>query len=547
LLEQTVMAEMESRPVAEPIASRGYPRRIWIPLVALAIAAVAMLAVPPLLAERYDVGVGRMASVIFALLACLTVIAWFFFGAGMPRRARAVGAILLGSLAVLGVGSVRRVEFSGDMVPTFDFRWRPDRLAVLEEHRKHSEDVAVAKVSLNDVQIGQYDVLEYRGPRRDGIEPGPPLARDWTATPPKLLWRQPCGGGYASFLVVGPALVTIEQRGPNEAIVAYEADTGREIWVSEYPALFSETAGGDGPRATPTYHDGRIYALGATGRLTAIDFSSGKELWHANILQQNESGNLDWAMSGSPLVYDGLVVVNPGDQKGTPESRAIAAYSADDGKRKWAAGKSKASYSSLMLVTLGGVRQLLLFDGAGLAGCDPADGHELWRLPWKTDWDINAAQPVVLDEEHVAITSAGGSALLKVAKDGETWKVDEVWKNRKLKGGYASPIAHQGYLYALDVNILTCTDLANGKLKWKDRKAQFGHGQILLRDDLLLVLGEAGELALVAATPERYEELGRIQAIEGKTWNVPTLVGNRIYVRNHLEMAAYELPTATSP
>jgi outer membrane protein assembly factor BamB len=538
------MAEMESTPPAASLSPRAFPRRVWLPLVALAVAALAMILVPIFFSEVLDSGNRRLVSFVISVIAFLVVAAWFFFAAGLSRRVRAVGAVLLAALAVLGVSSVRRVEFSGDMVPTFDFRWRPDRLAVLEEHRTRSEEATASTVSLTDVQIGQYDILEYRGPRRDGIAPGPPLARDWSQSPPKKLWRQPCGGGYASFLVIGPALVTIEQRGPNEAVVAYEADTGREIWVHEYPTLFSEALGGDGPRATPTYHDGRLYALGATGRLTAIDFASGKELWHEDILKQNESGNLDWAMSGSPLVYDGVAVVNPGDQKGTPESRAIAAYDLADGKRRWAAGRAKSSYASPMFATLGGVRQLLIFDGVGIAGCDPADGHELWRFPWKSDFDINAAQPFVLDDERVVITSASGTALLKVAQEGDKWKVDELWKSRKLKGGYASPLALNGYLYGLDGDILACIDLADGKLKWKDRAGQFGHGQLLLRDDLIVVLGEAGELALVEATPERYQELGRIQAIEGKTWNVPVLVGNRIYVRNHLEMAAYELPVA---
>jgi outer membrane protein assembly factor BamB len=130
---------------------------------------------------------------------------------------------------------------------------------------------------------------------------------------------------------------------------------------------------------------------------------------------------------------------------------------------------------------------------------------------------------------------------VKVSQTDGNWTAEEVWRSRRLKGGYASPIAHDGYLYGIDESILVCLDLADGKLKWKNRDGQYGHGQILLRDDLLVILGEAGELALVEASPEKFRELSRIQAIEGKTWNVPVLVGNRIYVRNHLEMAAYEL------
>ena len=178
----------------------------------------------------------------------------------------------------------------------------------------------------------------------------------------------------------------------------------------------------------------------------------------------------------------------------------------------------------------------------GLAGFDAVDGRELWRFDWKSEWDINAAQPIVLDDDRVLISSASGAALLKIAHTLGRWSADAVWRNRNMKCGYSNPIVYEGHLYGLDGNMLACVDVSTGKRLWKARGGQYGHGQMLLRDDLLLVLGEAGELALVEATPKGFHELARIQAIEGKTWNVPVLVGKRIFVRNHLEMAAYDLP-----
>lgn len=539
--------ERRSTDAIEPTAPRG-PKRMWVPILGLALTAAGMIALQVLLPETIDTGSKRMLTLIVALVGFLWVLGWFFFASGLSARARLGTAMVLVVAVTAAALSVRRVEFSGDMVPSFDFRWTKDRYAALEEHRTRGSEPGDAPVlglvDLAAVTPGQDDVQEFRGPSRDGVSPGPALARDWTTLPPKLLWRQPVGGGYASFIKIGPALITIEQRRDKEAIIAYEANTGQELWVHEYPALFSETLGGDGPRATPTYHDGRIYSLGATGELLALDFATGKKLWQVNILKDNECGNLDWGMSGSPLVHEDVVIVNPGDQKGTDNSRALVAYSLADGKRRWAAGRAKASYASPMLVTLGGTKQILIFDGVGLAGCDPSDGRELWRFPWKTDFDINAAQPVVLDDERIAITSTTGSALVQVKPDAGAWKAEQVWMSRRLKGGYASPIAYDGAIYGIDESILVALDLADGKQRWKDRKGQYGHGQMLRRDDLLVILGEAGELALVEATPTKFNELARIQAIEGKTWNVPLLVGNRIYVRNHLEMAAYELPTA---
>ncbi len=504
------------------------------------------------LPERYDVGTRRLFSLAIIVAAAIATAVWFFGMSRLPRRVRWTTALALALMVVAFALSIRRVEFSGDMTPTFDFRWNPDRYAVLEAHRARQEAVqaktarseATPDLTAASEWPAEWNVLDYRGPNREGIVTGPTLARDWSKQPPKLVFRQPVGGGYASFVVEGPLVVTIEQRRDKEAIVGYDFDTGQEHWVYEYPALFSEQLGGDGPRATPTISSGRVYALGATGVLTCLTLATGESLWSLNILKQNHCANLDWAMAGSPLVYDNMVLVNPGNQKGSADSRSITAFDAATGEPRFGGGELIAGYASPVLATLDGVSQLLIFDGAGLAGFDKSDANELWRTPWKSDFNINAAQPVVLDDNRVLISSATGAAVFQIAKSDEGWSVDEVWKTTRMKCGYSCPIAYEGYVYGIDENILACVDLSNGKRIWKDRQGQFGHGQILLSGDLLIVLGETGELALVEATPEAYRELGRIQAIEGKTWNNPTLVGNRIFVRNHLEMAAYDLPLA---
>jgi outer membrane protein assembly factor BamB len=272
--------------------------------------------------------------------------------------------------------------------------------------------------------------------------------------------------------------------------------------------------------------------------------ASGKLVWSTNILEINGTGNIEWGMSGSPLIHNGLVLVNAGTQKGTDASHALLGLELADGRARLGGGHGQAGYASPMLVSLAGTNQYLIFDAVGLAGLDAADGRELWRHPWKSDFDINASQPVVLEDDRVVISSSSGSALLKISQRDGKWTADEVWKIRKMKCGYASPIAYEGYLYGIDENILACADLATGKQKWKDRAGAYGHGQILRSADLLIVLAETGELALVEAASNGFREFGRIQAIDGKTWNNPTLVGRRIFVRNHLEMAAYDLPLA---
>lgn len=553
----------------QPVSTATWQlRRQSVPLAALGAMALVWLVLWALPADSFDRGMRGTFGFIAAVIAAVVIAIWFFALSGMPGRVRALVGVALAAALLFFVGSLRNVEFSGDMEPTFDFRWRPSREARLQAYLDSetpapapaagevpASDAANGAVAAGDAHSAETsaalsatpvptsaDSPRYRGVNYDGVVVGPKLSRDWVKQPPKCLWRHPCGGGYAAFSVVGDLAVTIEQRGPDEVVVCYDVGTGRHRWTHAYPALFSERLGGDGPRATPTIQDGHVYSLGATGDLVKLELATGKLEWQVNILAENGSGNLDWGMSGSPLVYDGRVVVNPGAQQGTETSADVVAVDDRDGKVLFRGGKAKSSYCSPMLVDLLGTRQLLIFDAAGLAGFAVDDGRELWRVPWTSDFDINAAQPVVLDDRQIVISSQAGCALIQLALAEGNWVATQVWRQRQMKCSYANPLVYQGHLYGLDEGIMACVDLQSGKRLWKDRAGQYGHGQMLLAGDLLVVLSEKGELALVEANPEKFHELGRIQAIDGKTWNNPVLVRGRAIIRNHLEMACYELP-----
>jgi len=545
---------MSSTTVPQGAPLPGLKRRA-IPVVAIAIvvALIAVLwALPP---DNFERGLRVMLTFIGSMLLMLVLGVWFFLLAGVSTTARliALGSVI--AITAVAVGSVRRVEFSGDMEPTFDLRWQPSREALLEE--RLAEQKAAPAIPAETVQNVERlanpkpeDSPQYRGIHRDGVVIGPRLARDWEQQPPKLLWRQPCGGGYAGFAVVGDLAITIEQRRDDEAVVAYDLPRGRELWAHSYSTLFSERLGGDGPRATPAIADGRVYSLGAAGELVCLDPTTGKLHWQVNILKENGAANIEWGMSGSPLVENGVVIVNPGTQSAVageraPDSGSVMALDATTGNRRWQGGSGKASYASPALVTLRGTPTILIFDAVGLTGYDQATGKELWQFPWTSDFDINAAQPVVIDDARVLISSAAGCTLLELSNDDSGWKVTPKWRNRWMKCSYSNPIAHGGHLYGLDEGILACINIETGERPWK--KGRYGHGQILLSGDLILVLSEKGELALVEAVPTAFKEVARIQAIDGKTWNNPVLIGNRALVRNHLEMACYELPVESPP
>ena len=382
---------------------------------------------------------------------------------------------------------------------------------------------------------------DFRGPGRDGHYQQQAIRTDWPAAGLRPVWKQPVGGGYGSFVIANGRAFTIEQRGRQEVAAAYDVATGRELWTNTWNALFQESMGGDGPRATPTWHEGRLYVLGAAGEFRAVDAAAGKTLWRTNILEDAGASNIQWGMSSAPLVVDGHVIVVPGGTGG----RSIVAYDAATGKRTWSTLDDRAAYSSPMLVTLDGVRQILAFTATRLVGLSPANGELLWEMPWTTRYDVNASQPLVVGSNRVFLSTGygTGAALIELSRDTDgRFAVREVWRTNRMKNQFTSSVLHEGFIYGLDEAILACLDASSGELKWKG--GRYGYGQVMLASGHLIVLSEQGDLALVRATPERHIEVSRFTALEGKTWNHPAMSDGTLLIRNINEMAAFDLRIA---
>ena len=379
----------------------------------------------------------------------------------------------------------------------------------------------------------------FRGPDRDGVYRGP-IRVAWDGLTP--MWKKPVGGGRASFAVAGGRAFTIEQRKNEEVVAAYDVQTGRELWANAWRERFNSKlmglwGGGEGPRSTPTWHDGLVYALGARGELRCLDAASGKLVWRTNILSDAGATNLTWGMAGSPLVAGDAVIVQPGGSKG----RSVAAYDRRTGKRLWTALDDKTAYASPMQVTILGVPQLLVVTATRVVGLSVDTRTVLWEFPWKTDHDASAAQPIVIGGDRVFYSSGygTGAVVVELTKSGETFAVREVWRNIRMKNRQSTSVLRDGFIYGLDEGILACIDAATGDLKWKG--GRYGHGQVLLAGDRLVVTTEEGELALVAASPEKFQEIARVPAIDGETWNVPAFAGGILLVRNTRQMAAFDL------
>ncbi len=377
----------------------------------------------------------------------------------------------------------------------------------------------------------------FRGPNRDGRYDQTPVLTRWPSEGLPQLWRQPIGGGYASFVIANDKAYTIEQRRNQEVLAAYDVRTGRELWTHGWPAHFSESMGGDGPRATPTWDEGRIYALGAEGEFRCLDAETGKRIWSKNILADNNATNLSWGMAASPLVVEDKVIVLPGGRSGS----SVVAYHKLTGEPVWKSQSDMQAYTAPMLVTLAGERQLLVVSAQRVMGLRVEDGSLLWDYPWTTSYNVNATQPLLVSENRFFISSGygTGAAVVEVSRTGEGFAAREIWRNVNLKTRFNTAVIHDGHAYGLDEGILACVDVASGERKWKG--GRYGYGQVLLAEGHLIILAESGDLVLVEATPEAHRELARFEAIRGKTWNNPAASGGTLLVRNAREMAAFRI------
>lgn len=378
----------------------------------------------------------------------------------------------------------------------------------------------------------------FRGPKRDGRYEETPVATVWPANGLPVVWKQPVGVGHASFAVAEGKAYTIEQRRGQEVVAAYDLANGRELWTQKWNAEFKES-NGDGPRATPTWDQGRVYALGATGELRCLDGSNGSVIWGKNILSDNRASNLPWGVTASPLIVDDKVIVLPGGTSG----KSVVAYNKMTGAPVWKVLNDVQAYVSPMVMDLAGRRQIVVVSSSRVVGLVPEDGKLLWSYAWDTNNGINVSQPIAVDQNRFFISSGygKGAALVEIKGSGNSYTATTIWENSMMKNKFNSSVLHNGYIYGLDEGILSCLDVNTGERKWKD--GRYGYGQVLLAAGHLIITSDKGEVALVKATPAQYTEVARFSALQGQTWNYPAIAGGRLLVRNSTEMAAFDIST----
>jgi outer membrane protein assembly factor BamB len=521
-------------------------------------AVLVLLAVALMLTWRYthvSIRTGQMgfAFPLYATpTACLALVVWAAIARNREPRARWVTLSLTTLLLCGGWLTVRTEGMMGQGSSQFAWRWTKsaeDRLLARKESELPprtgtppaapaiaAEPVRAATVREEAEPVFSVQWAGFRGPLRDGVVRGAGIRADWTSTPPAELWRRPVGPGWGSFAAGGGLIYTQEQQGEDEIVACYRLADGAPVWVHKDRTRFWESNGGAGPRGTPLLHEGRVYALGATGILNVLDARDGSVVWSRNAAADSGAKLPEWGYSASPLVT--------GEQLIVATSGHLAAYDrARGGKPLWIVDAGGGGYSSPHRVTLDGVEQIVLLSGSGLASVAPADGTILWRHAWEGSAIL---QPVALDNGDVLLATADatggrGTRRLAVTQKDRRWSVEEKWTSRGLKPYFNDLVVHGGFAYGFDGAILSCIDLADGRRRWKGGRYGYGQAILLAELDLLLVLAETGEVALVAAKPDGFSEIGKFKAIEGKTWNHPALAGEILLVRNGEEMAAFRV------
>ncbi len=474
------------------------------------------------------------------------MIAFALGAAALARRHPALRtnvSVLLG-FAGFAISLLLRSEgMTGDYAFSLHWRWSPtpeDAMLAIRKSTITAKPNALDPEKLSRA-LANPEWPGFRGADRDGRSRGPQISTNWTAHPPRQLWKISVGPAWSSFAVAGNFLFTQEQRGPQETVVCYNTEDGHEIWNRSIEARFDEPLGGPGPRATPTLANGGLFVTGATGVFLRLDPATGNIVWQQDLKKVAGREVPMWGFAASPLVTDSDAIV----YAGAPNGKGLLALDAASGALRWSTAAGSDSYGSPQLNTVAGVPLVLLLSNDGLVFIDPATGKERLNYEWKFS-NYRALQPLQVSDDTFLLPTGmnTGTRAIHVTLSNGHFATEELWTSRNLKPDFTDLVSHQGYVYGIDGGIFTCVDLKSGDRKWKG--GRYGKGQVLLLENsgLLLVAAEDGRVVLLRADPAEHVEVASFKALDGKTWNHPVVVGDRLYVRNAQEAAVYVLTLA---
>lgn len=531
---------MEDPPDApRPKTRGGWSFVPWLLLALIALGIVlARRAAPDL-----DHALANIITVVLVFAGWIVALVAFYL---TPKRRSLMATVALAPIVVglVGLSLFKFERLDSELVPHFRSRWT--RVTPLPS------ETAASGAGAEMFAARETDFPQFLGPTRDGrvscdVDP------DWQTSPPLIVWKQPIGPGWSGFAIQGDVGVTMEQRDQSEWVSAYSLTDGSLLWKYEIPARHTTVPGGAGPRSTPLIANHRVYACSAVSEVVCLNLTSGEPLWSHDLLelagmdQIEFEASVTWGRAGSPLIVDQQLIVPFG---GKPDQcQPLIAFTAESGQENWRGGKGQISYSSPTLATVDGVQQILFVSEGKVAGYEIDSGKVLWESKWPGSANANpaVAQPVIVDDTRLLLGKGygEGAELIGVSRSNADWTVHSIWKNTSvMKTKFTTAVVRDGFAYGLSDGILECIDVVTGEKQWK--RGRYRHGQLLLLQDLLLILSEAGELVLVAAQPTQFEELAKFPVISDVSWNTMALSGNRLMIRNSEEVACVLLPLAPS-
>lgn len=376
----------------------------------------------------------------------------------------------------------------------------------------------------------------FRGPNHDGVSRETGLRTAWT-TPVPLLWDREVGAAFSGLTLVDGRVYTCGTIDRKQTLLCLDAESGAILWQMPFEEEYVERQGGDGARATPTFDDGHVYVMGALGTVLCVKASDGSEVW-----RRKYDAVPQWGYSGSILIEGDLAVFTPGRGAG-----GLAALNKKTGEPVWKVGDDMPAYGTPVPFEFGGKRYIVCFTAQRAVVVESPSGREVLSIPWKTDWDVNAAAPIY-HEGHLFLSTGykTGSALFKLTAGGDRLNADKVWENRVIMNKFQSSVLYDGYLYTSDQNGLRCVNFMTGKPAWQKRRID-DDGRTVKDSTLILAQGhiflvtESGELVIAPATPDDFKPVTRAKILGGLSWTLPTIYNGRLYTRDLTRLVCFNL------
>ena len=510
--------------------SQNHPKPRMMPLyILIALNLVSMIATWTV----FDPGAQNrvIITMLIQFLFLPACAIWFLFLSRLPGKTRLKGFVVMVVALLFLVLTVEVRDWSGNMVPILAWRWTPS---------DDSLEATVKTADLGELPLSDSPGYpQFLGPDGNAMIPDVKLARDWSQAGPEEVWRIKIGAGWSGFAIYGGLAVTQEQRGEEEMVTCYNLEDGSLVWAHSDNLRFSSSLGGDGPRSTPSIDNGMVYTFGATGLMNCLELATGKKVWSRDLKEDYEGRVPEWGYSGSPLVTGNLVIAGVGGAK----NNMLVALDRTNGEFVWGGGSDMVGYSTPQLRTLGGVPQIITLNANSVTGLNPETGALIWEETWGKGTP-NCANPLVMGENLLLVSSGYGvgAAMLELQGDGSGQTVKRLYETTRFKAKFANYVKHGDSVYGLDDGIMTSINAATGDRNWK--KGRYGHGQLLLVGDLILLQSEDGVLRLMEPSSAEHKELGSTQVLGDKSWNNMALSGDRLVMRNHMEAVCLKLPMA---